>query len=54
MHVVGLTGGIGTGKSVVAEILEEQGARILNADLVGHEAYQPGAPAYEDIVVGVR
>jgi len=50
MYVIGLTGGIGTGKSVVAEILREQGARILNADLVGHEAYLPGAPAYEDIV----
>ena len=50
MYVVGLTGGIGTGKSVVAEILREQGAEILNADLVGHEAYLPGAPAYEDIV----
>src|SRR5437867_1754966 len=50
MYVIGLTGGIGTGKSVVAEILREQGAEILNADLVGHEAYLPGAPAYEDIV----
>ena len=50
MYVIGLTGGIGTGKSVVAEILREQGAEILNADLVGHEAYLPGAPAHEDIV----
>jgi dephospho-CoA kinase len=50
MYVIGLTGGIGTGKSVVAEMLREQGAEILNADLVGHEAYLPGAPAYEAIV----
>src|SRR6266540_1315504 len=50
MHVVGLTGGIGTGKSVVAQILEEQGAVILNADRVGHEVYLPGRPAYDDIV----
>jgi dephospho-CoA kinase len=50
MYVIGLTGGIGTGKSVVAQVLEEQGAVLLNADLVGHEAYLPGAPAYEDIV----
>jgi dephospho-CoA kinase len=49
-YVIGLTGGIGTGKSVVAEILREQGAEILNADLVGHEAYLPGGPAYDDIV----
>jgi dephospho-CoA kinase len=34
----------------VSEILQERGAQILNADLVGHEAYQPGQPAYEDIV----
>lgn len=50
MYIIGLTGGIGTGKSVVAQILAEQEAVILNADLVGHEAYLPGAPAYEDIV----
>jgi dephospho-CoA kinase len=50
MYTIGLTGGIGTGKSVVAQILADLGAVILNADLVGHEAYLPGAPAYEDIV----
>ncbi len=50
MYVIGLTGGIGTGKSVVAETLREQGAEILNADLVGHEAYLPGTPVYDDIV----
>jgi dephospho-CoA kinase len=49
-YVIGLTGGIGTGKTVVSQILEEQGAHILNADLVGHEAYLPGGPAYDDIV----
>jgi dephospho-CoA kinase len=50
MYVIGLTGGIGTGKSVVARILEEQGAVILDADRVGHEVYLPGRPAHEDIV----
>ena len=50
MHVIGLTGGIGTGKSSVAAILQEHGAEILNADLVGHEVYLPGRPAYDDIV----
>jgi dephospho-CoA kinase len=49
-HVIGLTGGIGTGKTVVSRILEEQGAEILNADFVGHEAYLPGGPAYDDII----
>jgi dephospho-CoA kinase len=50
MHVIGLTGGIGTGKTVVSRILEEQNAEILDADRVGHEAYLPGGPAYDDIV----
>jgi len=50
MYTIGLTGGIGTGKSVVAQILAERGAVVLNADLVGHEVYLPGAPAYDDIV----
>jgi len=50
MYVVGLTGGIGTGKSVVAGILREQGALILDADRLGHEVYIRGRPAYDDIV----
>ena len=50
MFVIGLTGGIGTGKSTVAQVLEEQGAPILNADLVGHEVYLPGRPAFHEIV----
>ena len=50
MYVVGLTGGIGTGKSVVTEILREQGVVILDADRVGHEVYLPGQPGYEEIV----
>ncbi len=50
MYVIGLTGGIGTGKSVVAQILADQGVLILDADRVGHEVYLPGQPAFEDIV----
>jgi dephospho-CoA kinase len=50
MYTVGLTGGIGTGKSVVAQILAEQGAVILDADRVGHEVYLPGRLAYGDII----
>jgi dephospho-CoA kinase len=50
MFVIGLTGGIGTGKSTVAKVLEAQGAPILNADLVGHEVYLPGRPAFHEIV----
>lgn len=50
MYVIGLTGGIGSGKSTIAAILEEQGAVVLNADLVGHEVYLPGRPAWQEIV----
>jgi dephospho-CoA kinase len=50
MYTIGLTGGIGTGKSVVAQVLAEQGAVILDADRVGHEVYLPGRPAYDDII----
>jgi dephospho-CoA kinase len=50
MHVIGLTGGIGTGKSTVAQFLEEQGATVISADLLGHEVYTPGRPSYHELV----
>lgn len=50
MYVIGLTGGIGSGKSTVAKVLEEQGAVVLSADLVGHEVYLPGRPAWQEVV----
>lgn len=50
MHVIGLTGGIGSGKSTVAKLLEEKGAVLLDADRIGHEIYLPGKPAYDEIV----
>ena len=40
MLVIGLTGGIGSGKSAVALMLQELGADLIDADKVGHEAYQ--------------
>ena len=50
MFVIGLTGGIGTGKSTVARVLEEQGATVVSADLTGHEVYLPGRPAYHELI----
>jgi len=50
MYVVGLTGGIGSGKSTVAKMLEERGAVVLSADLAGHQVYQPDRPAWREIV----
>ena len=50
MITIGLTGGIGTGKSTVTDMLKELGAVIIDADKVGHEAYLPDTPAYKDVV----
>jgi dephospho-CoA kinase len=50
MLTVGLTGGIGSGKSTVAKLLAELGAPIFDADKVGHDIYRPGAPAYHDVI----
>lgn len=50
MRVIGVTGGIATGKSLVSQLLAERGAAVINADLVGHEAYRRGAEAYHALV----
>jgi dephospho-CoA kinase len=50
MFVVGLTGGIGSGKSTFAALLAEQGARVVDADLLGREALHPGRPAWHSVV----
>lgn len=50
MLVIGLVGGIGSGKSVASAILAELGAEIINADLVGHEVYEPTKPGFDAIV----
>ncbi len=50
MYVIGLTGGIGSGKSTVAQMLEGKGAALLSADAVGHEVYLPDQPAWREIV----
>lgn len=50
MYVIGLTGGIGSGKSTVARMLKRKGAVLLSADGVGHEVYLPGRPAWQEIV----
>lgn len=46
MKVIGLTGGIASGKSYVAEILESCGAVIIDADLLAREVVEPGEHAY--------
>jgi dephospho-CoA kinase len=48
--IVGLTGGIATGKSLVAGELKRLGAHIIDADRIAREIVEPGKPAYDDIV----
>jgi dephospho-CoA kinase len=50
MLVIGLTGGIGAGKSTVSRLLAERGAVILDADVYAREVVEPGGPAYQGVV----
>jgi dephospho-CoA kinase len=48
--LLGVTGGIATGKSAVAEMLREKGALTIDFDLLAREIQEPGQPAYDEIV----
>src|SRR6185436_4174972 len=48
--VVGLTGGIGSGKSTVAAMLAELGASVIDTDKVGHAVYRPGTEGFRQVV----
>lgn len=50
MYLVGLTGGIGSGKSTVSDRLEAHGCEVIDADRVAREVVQPGEPALDDLV----
>jgi dephospho-CoA kinase len=47
---IGLTGGIGSGKSTVTKILAELGATVMDADKIAHSTYAPGGAAYAGVV----
>jgi len=47
---VGLTGGLGSGKSTVAAMLRERGARVVESDALGRTLMEPGQPVYAAIV----
>jgi dephospho-CoA kinase len=49
-RVIGVTGGIGAGKSSAVQILAEFGATVIDADRVGHEVYAPGTPGFDAVV----
>ena len=50
MITIGITGGIGSGKSTASQILGELGAEVIDADQVGHRIYLPDTPAWREIV----
>ena len=50
MTVIGLTGGIASGKSTLSRFAEERGAHVIDADKLGHVAYEPGTDCFRLIV----
>lgn len=50
MHTIGLTGGIASGKSTVAEFFRERGVPVIDADLLGHRTYERGTATFAAVV----
>lgn len=50
MIAIGLTGGVATGKSTVAKLLQAKGIAVINSDELAHQAMEPGEPAYDEII----
>ena len=51
---VGLTGGLGSGKTTVARMFAQHGVHVLEADTIGRELMQPGQPVYQQLVAHFR
>ena len=51
MFLVGLTGGVGTGKSTTASMFRELGVPIVDCDLIAKRIVEPGRPAWQKIKV---
>ena len=49
-RLIGLTGGIATGKSTVCRLLAARGAAVVDADAIAREVVEPGSPALDEIV----
>lgn len=49
-YIIGLIGGIASGKSVISQHFEKLGAAVLNCDKLAHEIYEPGTECYEKLV----
>jgi dephospho-CoA kinase len=52
VRLIGLTGGIATGKSTVARLLAARGAEIVDADVLAREVVEPGSPGLAEIAAG--
>jgi dephospho-CoA kinase len=50
VKTIGVTGGIGSGKSAVVAALAKRGATVIDADRVGHSVYEPGTPGWQQVV----
>lgn len=50
MHVIGLTGGIASGKSTVARFFRDHEIPVLDADVLGHRTYEPGTDTFAAVV----
>jgi dephospho-CoA kinase len=50
LKLIGLTGGAGSGKSTVSQMLEELGAVVIDADQAAHAVYEPGSPGFDAVV----
>ena len=50
MHVIGLTGGIASGKSTLTQFFREKGIPVIDADLLGHRTYEPGTDTFKQVI----
>jgi dephospho-CoA kinase len=50
VKLVGLTGGVGSGKSTVAAVLRELGSELVDADEASHAVYEPGTPGFDAVI----
>jgi dephospho-CoA kinase len=50
LHVIGLTGGIASGKTTVTRFFREKGVPVIDADILGHRTYDPGTDTFRAVV----
>ena len=51
MLIVGLTGGIASGKSTVAKMFQREGAKLIDLDKISREVIEPGTDAWQEVIV---